>query len=240
MHTARQNMHNNSGDIMTVTLIRSVIIYFFVIAAVRIMGKRQVGELKPQELVITILISAVATIPLQEHSIPLSTSLIPILIFISLEIIESALSMKSLRFRNIIQGRPVYVIKNGVLQQKALERLRFTVDDLLDALRQKDVFTISDVQNAVVETNGTLSVQTKADIAPLTPKTAKIKAEEKSVAIPIVMDGKPINEYFADEIMSDNKIEVIAAALGEKSEDIMLLTIDKSGKTVLIKKDKKI
>lgn len=225
---------------MTVTLIRSVIIYFFVIAAVRIMGKRQVGELKPQELVITILISAVATIPLQEHSIPLSTSLIPILIFISLEIIESALSMKSLRFRNIIQGRPVYVIKNGVLQQKALERLRFTVDDLLDALRQKDVFTISDVQNAVVETNGTLSVQTKADIAPLTPKTAKIKAEEKSVAIPIVMDGKPINEYFADEIMSDNKIEVIAAALGEKSEDIMLLTIDKSGKTVLIKKDKKI
>jgi len=233
-------MHNNSGDIMTVTLIRSVIIYFFVIAAVRIMGKRQVGELKPQELVITILISAVATIPLQEHSIPLSTSLIPILIFISLEIIESALSMKSLRFRNIIQGRPVYVIKNGVLQQKALERLRFTVDDLLDALRQKDVFTISDVQNAVVETNGTLSVQTKADIAPLTPKTAKIKAEEKSVAIPIVMDGKPINEYFADEIMSDNKIEVIAAALGEKSEDIMLLTIDKSGKTVLIKKDKKI
>ncbi len=224
---------------MTITLIRSVIIYLFVIAAVRIMGKRQVGELKPQELVITILISAVATMPLQEHSIPLATSLIPILIFISLEIIESALSMKSLRFRNIIQGRPVFLIKDGVLQQQALGRLRYTVDDLLDALRQKDIFNIDDVQNAVVETNGTLTVQAKADVAPITPKAAGITVPEKSVAIPLVMDGKLINEYFADDISTDNKIEVIAAALGVKVEDVMLLTLDSNGKTNVIKKEGK-
>lgn len=223
---------------MTVTLIRSVIIYVFVIAAVRIMGKRQVGELKPQELVITILISAIATIPLEEHAIPLATSLIPILIFISLEIIESALSMKSLRFRNVIQGRPVFVIKDGILQQKALKQLRFTVDDLLDALRQKDIFSISDVQNAVVETNGTLTVQSKSQAAPVTPKMLKISAQEKSVAVPLIMDGKSVNEYFAGEISSDNKIEVIAAALGVKRKDIMLLTVDGDGKTYLIKKEK--
>ena len=232
-------MHNINGDKMTITLIRSVIIYLFVIAAVRIMGKRQVGELKPQELVITILISAVATMPLQEHSIPLATSLIPILIFISLEIIESALSMKSLRFRNIIQGRPVFLIKDGVLQQQALGRLRYTVDDLLDALRQKDIFNIDDVQNAVVETNGTLTVQAKADVAPITPKAAGITVHEKSVAIPLVMDGKLINEYFADDISTDNKIEVIAAALGVKVEDVMLLTLDSNGKTNVIKKEGK-
>ena len=230
-------MHNITGDKMTITLIRSVIIYIFIMVAVRIMGKRQVGELKPQELVITILISAVATIPLQEHAIPLSTSLIPILIFISLEIIESAISMKSLKFRNLIQGRPVYIIKDGKLQQKALARLRFTVDDLLDALRQKYIFDIDEVLNAVVETNGTLSVQQKADFTPLSPKTTKLKVDEKTAPTPLVMDGKMIDEYFADETPSENKIAVVAAALGVDVKDIMLLTLDKNGKTTLIKKE---
>ena len=238
MYTPAKNIQNTKGDKMTVTLIRSIIIYIFVIGAVRIMGKRQVGELKPQELVITILISAVATIPLQEHAIPLSTSLIPILIFISLEIIESALSMKSLWFRNIIQGRPVYVIKDGVLQQKALERLRFTVDDLLDALRQKDVFNIGEVLNAVVETNGTLTVQTKAEISPVTPKAAGMKVPEKTASVPIVMDGEVITEYFADSVENQNKIAIITETLGVKQEDILLLTIDENGKTYLIRKDK--
>ena len=146
--------------------------------------------------------------------------------------------MKSLRFRNVIQGRPVFVIKDGILQQKALKQLRFTVDDLLDALRQKDIFSISDVQNAVVETNGTLTVQSKSQAAPVTPKMLKISAQEKSVAVPLIMDGKSVNEYFAGEISSDNKIEVIAAALGVKRKDIMLLTVDGDGKTYLIKKEK--
>lgn len=218
-------MHTILGDKMTVTLIRSIIIYLFVIAAVRIMGKRQVGELKPQELVITILISAVATMPLQEHAIPLSTSIIPIMIFISLEIIESALSMKSLKFRNLLQGRPVFVIKDGKLQQSALRKLRFTVDDMLDALRQKDVFDISQVSNAIVETNGTLTVQKKED--------------SSSVPIPIIMDSKPVTSYFANNEVNQNKIEVISAVLGVKSDDIMLLTLEEDGKTYMIKKDKK-
>lgn len=225
---------------MTVTLIRSVIIYIFVIAAVRIMGKRQVGELKPQELVITILISAIATIPLEEHSIPLSTSLIPIMIFISLEIIESGLSMKLPKFRSLMQGRPVFVIKNGELQQKALQKLRFTVDDLLDALRQKDVFSIDEVLNAIVETNGTLSVQVKSDYTPLSPKTVGKDVPEKTAPIPIIMDGQTVNQYFADNNVSDNTIEVIAATLGVKKKDIMLLTFDENGKTTLIKKDEDI
>ena len=238
MYTPPKNIQNTKGDKMAITLVRSVIIYIFVITAVRIMGKRQVGELKPQELVITILISAVATIPLEEHSIPMANSLIPILIFISLEVIESAFSMKSLRFRNLIQGRPVYVIKDGILQQKALQKLRFTVDDLLDALRQKDVFNISEVLNAVVETNGTLTVQTKAEISPVTPQAAGLKVSEKTAGMPIVMDGEVITEYFADETESKNKIAVITETLGVKNEDILLLTVDKNGKTYLIRKDK--
>ena len=148
---------------MTIILFRSVIIYLIVVIAVRIMGKRQLGELNPHEFVITILISAVATIPIQESSIPLAYSIIPIMVFVSLEVLESALSVKSSTFRKLIDGKPVLIIKNGKVQQKELKRLRFTMDDLNDALRQKDVFDISEVENAVVETNGSLSVQKKEE-----------------------------------------------------------------------------
>ena len=129
---------------MTVIIIRSIIIYLFVVLSVRIMGKRQIGELKPHELVITILISAVATIPLQEISIPLTNSIFPIMIFVSLEIIGSALSMKSIKLRNLLQGKPMFIIKDGILQQKQMRRLRFTMDDIIDALRQAGVFDRSD------------------------------------------------------------------------------------------------
>ncbi len=238
MYTLRVFMHNSSGDSMTIILIRAVIIYIFVMVAVRIMGKRQVGELKPQELVITILISAVATIPLEEHGIPLSTSLIPILIFISLEITESAISMKSQRFRNLIQGRPVFIIREGVLQQKALKKLRFSVDDLLDALRQKDVFNIEDVQNAVVETNGTLTVQKKSEASPPSAKESGVEVPIKHAPIPVVMDGKVQTQYFAQTVITENEIEVLCAILGVKRKDLMLLTVDKSGKTYYIKKER--
>ena len=152
-----------TGDFMTILIFRSVIIYLFVVFAVRIMGKRQLGELNPHEFVIAILISAVATIPIQESSIPLSNSLIPIMIFVSLEVIESALAIKFPALGKLFDGQPIYVIKNGKLKKKELERLRFSIDDLNDALRQNDVFDINEVENAIVETNGTLSVQKKED-----------------------------------------------------------------------------
>ena len=148
---------------MSIVFIRAVIIYVAVIIALRLMGKRQIGEMTPHELVITILVSQVAIIPLQDNSMPLANMIIPILIFISLEIIVSALSMKSLGFRNLIQGKPIFVIKNGKLDEKQLKRLRLTVDDLTDALREKGFFDISEVQDAVVETNGTVSVLPKGE-----------------------------------------------------------------------------
>ena len=127
------------------------------------MGKRQIGELNPHEFVITILISAVATIPIQESSIPLSYSVLPIMVFVSLEVLESAISIKFPAFSSFIDGKPVFVIRNGKVQQKELRKLRFSTEDLNDALRQKDVFDISEVENAIVETNGSLSVQKKND-----------------------------------------------------------------------------
>ena len=130
---------------MAINFIRAIIIYVVIIIAVRLMGKRQVGELKPHELVITILISAIAVIPLEENSMPLANCLVPILLFVSLEIIMSVISMKSLWFRNLLQGRPIFIIRQGKLDQKKLKQLRLTMDDVVDALRQKDVFDISQV-----------------------------------------------------------------------------------------------
>lgn len=222
---------------MTVTFIRALIIYFFVIIAVRLMGKRQVGELKPHELVITILLSAIAVIPLEENSMPLANCLVPIMLFISLEILVSALSMKSLRFRNLIQGRPIFIIRKGRLDQKKLKELRFTVDDIVDALRQKDIFDIQEVEDAIIETNGSISVLPKAQYKPLTPDDVGITADEKGMPITVVMDGKPVSEYFNEEKIKSSEIELILQNENKDVKKIMLLTIDDAGNTYLIDKE---
>lgn len=221
---------------MSITFIRAIIIYITVIIAMRIMGKRQIGELKPHELVITVLVSQVASIPLEDNSMPLANMFVPILIFVSFEIIVSAISMKSLNFRNLIQGKPIFVIKNGKLDEKQLKRLRFTIDDLIDAIRQKDIFDISTVQDAVIETNGSVSVLQKAEESPVTPKQLSLSVDEVSTPITVVIDGKPVTEYFGKEKVKNSKIELILNNEGAQIEKIMLLTIDDSGNTFIIPK----
>lgn len=223
---------------MAINFIRAIIIYVVIIIAVRLMGKRQVGELKPHELVITILISAIAVIPLEENSMPLANCLVPILLFVSLEIIMSVISMKSLWFRNLLQGRPIFIIRQGKLDQKKLKQLRLTMDDVVDALRQKDVFDISQVEDAVIETNGSISVLPKAEYQPLTASDINLSVKEKGMPVAIVIDGKPINEYFNEYKLKDSEIELVLQTVNRDAKRIMLLTIDDDGNTYLIEKEK--
>lgn len=223
---------------MTITVIRSIIIYIIIVLSVRIMGKRQIGELKPHELVITILISSVATIPIEENTIPLANSIIPILIFVSFEMLESALSMKSIKFRDLLQGKPVFIIRNGELQQNQLERLRFTMDDLIDSARQAGAFDISEIENAVVETNGTLSVQLKSEEAPLTPKQLGLTVEQAQTPQPIAMDGQKVYEYFSQSNISNEEITMYLANSEVELDEVMLLTVDNNGELFLIRKDR--
>lgn len=225
------------GEFMANNFIRAIIIYIFVILAVRLMGKRQVGELKPHELVITILLSAIAVIPLEENSMPLSNCIVPIMLFISLEIIVSVLSMKSLWFRNLVQGRPIFIIRNGKLDQKKLKEMRFTIDDVVDALRQKDIFDMSEVKDAIVETNGTITVLPKAQYKPLTPNDVKLNVTENGMPVTIVMDGKPVNEYFNEYKIKDSEIELVLQGVNTQVSKILLLTIDDNGNTFLIEKE---
>lgn len=222
---------------MTITFIRSVIIYVFVVMAIRVMGKRQVGELNPHELVITILISAIATVPLEDNAMPLANSLVPILIFISLEIIESVLCMKSLWFRNMIQGRPMYIIKNERLKQNVLKKIRYTMDDLIDSLRQQGVFDIAEVENAIVETNGKISVQKKAELSPVTPKDMNIKVDKADIPNILIIDGDAVTEYFGEEKTKNEAIEKIAKNHNISISDAMMMSVNSKSKVYIIRRD---
>lgn len=224
---------------MSIVFIRAVIIYAAVIIALRIMGKRQIGEMTPHELVITILVSQVAVIPLQDNAMPLANMIIPILIFVSLEIIVSAVSMKSIGFRNLVQGKPIFVIKGGRIDEKQLRRLRLTVDDLCDALREKGYFSIDDIEDAVVETNGTISVLPKSEKAPPAADELGIKTQEASTPVPIVIDGRPVTEYFGKNKIRESEIELLLAGYDKKAQDILLMTIDSNGRVNIIEKREK-
>ena len=146
---------------MLICFIRTLILFVVIIFGLRLMGKRQIGQLQPAELVITILLSEIAATPMQDNDISMLNSVVAIMILVSLEIIMSAISLKSMSFRGLLQGNSIVIIKDGVIDPGQMKRLRFTLDDLLEALRQKDVFDIEEVEYAVVETNGTLSVLLK-------------------------------------------------------------------------------
>ncbi|MDR0531899.1 MAG: DUF421 domain-containing protein [Oscillospiraceae bacterium] len=152
---------------MLITIIRLVILYCMITLAIRLMGKRQVGELQPTELVVTILLSELVAIPIQDNSLPMATSLISGATLISLEIIFSVISLKSKRFRELTQGTSIPVIVKGKLDTNQLNNLRISLDDLLEALRQKDVFDVTQVDTCIVETNGQISVLLKPEFQPM-------------------------------------------------------------------------
>ena len=142
-------------------LIRGIIIYTVLIASVRIMGKRQIGELQPSELVITFLLSQIASLPMESGETPLLGCVISIVLLVSLEVISSVLIMKFSKIRSVFQGNSVLIINKGKILEKNLKNLRLTVEDLMEALRLKDIFDISTVYMAYIETNGSLSVKLK-------------------------------------------------------------------------------
>ncbi|MFR8460816.1 MAG: DUF421 domain-containing protein [Ruthenibacterium lactatiformans] len=146
---------------MAILLFRTLLVYVLIIGAMRLMGKKQLGELQPSELVSTILISNLASISIESPELPLIGSVVPVFIIVATEILLSALCVRSRRAAKLVSGSPRVIIRNGVIDQATLFDLRFTVDDLLEALRGKDVFELSDVAFAIVETNGSVSVLKK-------------------------------------------------------------------------------
>ncbi|MEG1427643.1 MAG: DUF421 domain-containing protein, partial [Oscillospiraceae bacterium] len=143
---------------MLISLLRTLLIYGVIVIAVRIMGKRQISQLQTTELVVTLLISDLAVIPMQDSGQPLTSGLIPIFVLVACEIIASVFMLKNSRFRKLVCGRPIVVIENGKIQQQALIDLRMSTEDFFEQLRQKDITSIKEIKYAIIETNGALSI----------------------------------------------------------------------------------
>jgi uncharacterized membrane protein YcaP (DUF421 family) len=228
---------NIDGDFMFVTLIRTIILYIMAIISVRVMGKRQIGELQPSDLVVTLLISQIISIPIQDTDIPLVNTLIPIFLLVGFEILTSVFNMKSIKFRSFMHGHPVVIINDGNLNQKLLKELRFTLDDLLEALRQKDVFDISQVQYAVVETNGQISVLLKAEYDTVTREDLNLIPDPQGFKCTVVIDGKIVSQDFKICNMNKAKVHQIAEKEKLQIQDIMLMTVDAAGNHTIIRKE---
>ncbi len=225
---------------MTVTLIRAAILYIFVILMVKLMGKRQIGQLQPAEFVITILISEIVTVPMQDNSLPLLSSIIAVLLLVSLEILLSAASMKFMKLRTAVEGNSIIVIRDGAIDQKQLKRLRLTVDDLTEALRQKDVFDVNDVQFAIVETNGSLSVLLKPEKQTVTAEMLNIQPSDSGMACTVISDGEIKKSAFKECNLTEDKLLKIIKSKALSPKDIMLMTADKNGRINIVRRDPKI
>jgi len=202
------------------------------------MGKRQIGELQPGELVVTILLSQIAATPMQDVEIPLLHTIVSIFTLVGIEILLSGLAVKSVKMRDLIDGKNVTVIKDGVIDQQKLKSLRYTIDDLLEGLRAKDVFDISQVESAVVETNGSLSVLLKAGELPFNNNSAGVNAPETGIPQVLVADGEISYESLKNTGISEKQLQRMIKKENVTLSDVFLLTADKTGKTFFVKKEK--
>ncbi len=222
---------------MVITIIRTVFLYLLAASAVRLMGKRQVGELQPMELIVTILLSELVAIPMQNNDIPLMNSIMSVLALTSIAVIISVIVLKSMKLRNLFEGKPQLVIKNGRPDNQQLRKLRLTLDDILGALRQKDIFSISEVKYAIVETNGSLSVMLNSENKPLTPKDLNLEVKEAQLDCPVIIDGKQNDAFFAECFLDKGKLADLLKNNKLKADSIYLLTVSSSGIITLIEKD---
>ena len=178
---------------MLIIIIRTLILYAVVVTSVRLMGKRQIGELQPSELVIAIMISDVATIPMDNLGVPLINGIIPVLTLLFAEVGLSYASMKSKKVREAVVGKPSILIRNGVIDNVEMERLRFNLDDLTEELRLNSITDIKDVDFAILETDGRLSVILKTEAQPVTIKDLNLPADKQTVPCIVIQDGKIID-----------------------------------------------
>lgn len=223
---------------MAISFVRTIILYIIVVAGMRFMGKRQIGELQPSELVVAILISELAAIPMQETGIPLVSGVIPILTLIAAEIILSAITLSSMKFRHIITGKPSILIKNGIIDQHEMRRNRITLDDLMEELRLAGYASIDEIGFAVLETNGKLSVFPTAQNKPTTASMINYNAPDGGLPTALICDGSlSLKALYA----TGRNMEWLQNQIKEKNielENVFLMTVDSLGKTIIIPKEK--
>ena len=224
---------------MITALLRTVILYFLIMTGLRLMGKRQIGELEPRELGLTMMISDRATVPMQDFGIPLLAGVIPILTLLSLSMLLSQLSLLSLRFRELMCGTPSILIRNGKLQQDAMRKNRYTLDELLEQLRGQGYVSVDEVRWAVLENSGQLSILPWARQRPPTAEELGLTPEEDELPFILINDGRIVRRNLARSGRNEAWLQKELRRTGHSAGEIFLLTVDGSGKVLCIPKEAK-
>lgn len=215
-------------------MLRAIIIYIIVLIALRLMGKRQIGDMQPSELVITLIIADLACIPMSETSIPILYGITPLLTLVVVHFFISVLSQKSLFMRKLFNGKPIIVIDKNGINFKALKALNMTLNDLTEGLRTANCFSFDDVAYAIIETNGNLSVLLKSEVSPVTNQDMKISVDEASLQVILINDGTiskenlklfNIDENFINNFLKRQNIQNI--------KDVLVMSANSSGEVYL-------
>ena len=222
---------------MILSYLRTAILHLVLIAVIRLMGKRQIGQMEASEFVVTMLVANLASIPMQDSSIPLFSGLVPIVTVLGLELVLSALSLRSVRLRKFLCGKPVILIENGQLLQQNLRKTRVTLDELTGLLREKDVLDLRSVQYAILETNGNLSVFPYPKERPATAKEAGVPTKKQYLPITVISDGCVLEENL---IKAKKDKAWVQKVLQEKQATVdatWLLTVDGGNRVVFYRRE---
>lgn len=222
---------------MILSYIRTILLYLVLIFSVRLMGKRQVGEMEPAEFVVTMLIANLAAIPMQDGAIPLYSGLVPILTVLGAELTLSGIVFSSTRFRRFLCGKPVILIDNGKLDVKNLRRTRVTLDELSRQLREKDILSFTSVQYAILETDGQVSVFPYPKERPASAKDAGIQAKPQFLPITIIEDGYLSQENLLRAQKDEAWLKQQLEAHGSQVKDTLLLTLEAGNKVLWLGKE---
>ena len=211
---------------MILSYLRTLLLYLVLILAVRLMGKRQIGEMEPAEFVVTMLVANLAAIPMQDGAIPLYSGLVPILTVLGLELVLSGITLTSVPIRRLLCGKPVILIDNGKILQENLRKTRITLDELTGHLREKDVLDIHTVQFAILETNGNLSVFPYPREKPASAKDAGVEAGKQYLPVTIIEDGYLSKENLALAGKDENWLKKALKQQNAEVSATFLLTVD--------------
>lgn len=222
---------------MLLTYVRTAILYLVLILSIRLMGKRQIGQMEASEFVVTMLVANLASIPMQDGAIPLYSGLLPILIVLGMELVLSGLTLRSVLLRRFFCGKPVILIDNGKILQENLRRTRVSLDELTGHLRQKDVLDIRTVQYAILETDGSLSVFPYPKDRPAAAEEAGIPVNDQFLPFTIIEDGyiskENLQKSGKDRQWLENQLQKQKA----RRQDTLLLTVDEGDQVVFLRKE---
>lgn len=226
---------NNKG--MLTIIVRAILIYLIVLLVFRLMGKRQLGQMQPFELVLTLIIADLATIPMAEVSVPVLHGIVPLLTLVILHFILTWTCKSSQFFSKIISGKPVIIINPKGIDYDAMKKLNLATDDLFAALRECGYFSLSQVQYAIMETNGKISVMPKSECSPATNEDLKIEVKENFIPIILISEGKFMKENMIIAGINEKEvIDIVNKNLEEKINNVkqvLILSIDKNGEGYL-------